>query len=354
MAVSRKETNNGVIRKYFSSHTAYSRESNVFSKLKGSGLGPELLNDFNGFLEYRIDEGETLLDRVEERLYDPESLATVFEEFCDWYNSYRTKTNLILSDVDPEKFIYTKKGLIYTVFENCRPGYAEQDLASFAGHFCRLFSEKNTGGDLSEKDLRRIRALFSAAILLICVCAGHMRWRPDLLEKYLRQELSDLDPQTAELFITYMTCAGAVISIGEGEAAVWASSVVSSMPARYLCTVPESELSFPGFEKIPCSSDASAMYAAAKACTQPWMLFLSGDMTGVNPEVLRKLFVCSKKNVDAVFFNDYWDHVIPILIRTEKVRSLISGDMPDNSICAMLKNEASVRLLVADDLFMEE
>jgi len=337
----------GLVRKSFTSHMAYSRERNVFLKLKGTGLGPELLTDFNGYLEYQVGEGDTLLARVQSSLGDPRALAHVFEAFCTWYNSYREKTNLALGDANPEKFVFTEGGLIYTDFETCKPGYAEQDLASMVGYFCERIKNETAAAEENGSPE-------AVVTLFICVCAGHISWRPDLLEKALRKELVQLDPKFTEYLVTYMTCCGVVISCGSGDAGPFASAVVANMPQRCLCVSGESQLSYPGFQRYICDSEAFAMCEAARQCNQPWMLFLSGDETGLNPDALMKMVCCGKNGIDAIFFNDYWDHVTPILIRTKAVLAYVKPEMKDDQICAALKREASVRLLISDKLFLEE
>ena len=242
----------GLVRRHYSSHIDYSRESNVYEKLKGTGLVAEITAQYDGFIERVFVEGPGFAELFEKYTRDLPKLAGLYEELCRWYNAYRDATNLILGEAAPEKFILSKDGFVYVDFENVRPGFAEQDIAALV----RWMLSKDGGRE--------------AAKLFVCVCTNKMELRPDRLEKSLRGELEG--EEGAEELIFFLTCAGIVIA---DEAAVidGATASLSMAPERYIAVIGHGDASCPGFETVRAADIRDAVAIIARKTNQRNLLF---------------------------------------------------------------------------------
>ena len=248
----RTEIADGLVRRNYSSHIDYSRESNVYEKLKGTGLVAEITSQYDGFIERVFVEGPNFAELFEKYAGDLPKLAGLYEELCRWYNAYRDATKLILGEAAPEKFILSAKGFVYVDFENVRPGFAEQDIAALVSWML-----SRTGGR-------------EAAKLFVCVCTNKMELHPDRLEKSLRAELGT--EEGAEELIFFLTCAGIVVSEGSC-AADSATASLAMAPDRYIAVIGSGEVSCPGFETVHASGIREAVSIIARKTSQKNLLF---------------------------------------------------------------------------------
>ena len=271
-AGNRLERNGELIRKYFASHMDYSQECNVYEKLKGTGLSPEVTFQYDGLIEKKYIEGPSFAELYEQYSGQPEKLAGLFETFCDWYGPYRAATNLLLGNIDPSKFLLTDHGFVYLDFEHCRPGFAEADIA----HMVKWMGV--IGGEISESGV-------AAAKLFICVCSSKLHLTPDRLEKSLRKEFEGCMDE-AEDFICYMTSAGVVNAFECSESDfAQACAYLSASPERYIACPASSDVSCPGFERLTGASFGECLSALARKINQPRLIICSAGPESTAPMV---------------------------------------------------------------------
>lgn len=248
------EIADGLVRRQYSSHIDYARESNVYEKLKGTGLVAEITAQYDGFIERVFVEGPNFAQLFEQYVHELPKLAGLYEELCRWYNAYRDAARLILGEAAPEKFILSKDGFVYVDFENVRPGFAEQDIAAFV----KWMLSKDGGRE--------------AAKLFVCVCTNKMVLHPERLEKSLRAELEG--EEGAEELIFFLTCAGIVIAdsvaVTDG-----ATASLSMAPERYIAVIGSADASCPGFETVRAADIREAALLIAGKTNQRNLLFRS-------------------------------------------------------------------------------
>ena len=293
----RLERNGQLIRKYFASHMDYSQESKVYEKLNGTGLSPEVTLQYDGFIEKKYVEGPTFAELFDEHMGEPQKLAELFETFCCWYGKFREATNLLLGNIEPSKFIMTDNGFVYLDFEHCRPGFMETDLA----HMVKWMSV--TGGNVSDDG-----AL--AAKLFVCVCSSKFKLSPDRLEKALKKEFETYGEDAANM-IRFMTSAAVVVCRSSDEADVrTATAAFAYAPERYLCVLPGSAATCPGFELLT-GTEGACMSLLARKTSQPTLMVL--------------------------FTGPDCDTSVPLFVKTEKVRENLSVPM-DVDVKTLLHN----------------
>ena len=266
--------------KTFSSHMMYARESNVYAKLRGTGLAPEVISDYDGCIEHRFADGKPLSTLIDDAIGDPRALAPLFERFMQWYLAYRDATKLVLGRLCPEKFIVSGDRMVYLDFEHCRPGFPESDIAALAAWIARREGE---GGPL---------AGINAAQLFVCVAESWTEIRPETLAKSLREEYDD------EFFVTWLTCAGIVKAESSAEHFDEAAALLSSMPQRFISAPAGLALRCRGFE--PLSDEAYL-----REVRQPWALVLSAEEEVPSADTLRRLLSSDKTGKDEISFGAY-------------------------------------------------
>ncbi|MCQ2565971.1 MAG: hypothetical protein MJ194_03880 [Clostridia bacterium] len=256
----------GLVRRQYSSHIDYSRESNVYEKLKGTGLVAEITRQFDGFIERVFVEGPSFAELFEKYAHDLPKLAGLYEELCRWYNAYREATKLILGEAAPEKFILSKEGFVYVDFENVRPGFAEQDIAAFVKWML------SAGGDPQ------------AAKLFVCVCTNKLELHSERLEKSLKAELEG--EEGADDLIFFLICAGVVLYDGSAPTDS-ATASLAMAPERYIAVIGAGAASCPGFETIRTDSIRDAIAVIARRTNQRNLLLQPCGAVGSLPAPVR-------------------------------------------------------------------
>ena len=110
----------------------YVRELALYKKLEGSGLAPEMTAQWDGNIEHEYIEGIPFDQVLETAKDDSQRFKFCSAKFFEWYKAYRDITNISIGDIDFTDFIVKDDRLICIDFEQCRPGFAEDDIARLA------------------------------------------------------------------------------------------------------------------------------------------------------------------------------------------------------------------------------
>jgi hypothetical protein len=295
------EIKNNTVRKTYASRMDYIKEEQLYRLLKGTGLAPELLNSWDGYLEHEYVEGEIFIDLLWKAKSDFEALSKYFEMFYSWYGRYRDITKLTLGRVRFDKFILSGDRLCNIDFEHCKPGYMEEDIANLAAQMCMLpdpFSD-------SDVDMAR---------LFICVGAQNIEWVPEILAqqfskallKECKERKLEYDARKAEYITTLISCAGVVMAGGETPL-FDCTDYMAYMPERYVC-VSGSKFGIsaeaPGFHIVDCIGTSGGtlgrIIEAQKNVKQPWTVYLTTDMPKIPKRLWEELLSAEKKDKAAV------------------------------------------------------
>lgn len=110
---------------------SFVKESNVYEKIKGLGLAPELSGIWDGAIEHEFIEGRNFDEALRETFSNPYDFIKYVKLFLDWYKRFRDAAKISLGDMDFSDFIITPQTQLYCIdFEHCKPASPEQDIAN--------------------------------------------------------------------------------------------------------------------------------------------------------------------------------------------------------------------------------
>ena len=296
------EIKNGIVRKTYASRMDFLREEKLYKLLDGTGLCPKLIDSRDGFLEHEYVSGDNYIELLAKAEGDHDRLTFLFGQFYEWYKKYREITNLTLGQVRFEKFLLTDKGLLNLEFENCKPGYMEEDLAKLSAQMCMVpdaFSREGV-------DMARF---------FICVGVQNIDYNPEklaqLLPKAIMAECKErgaaFDAKKVESIVTSLTSSGIIFAGGETPLSELTKKI-ALYPEKYI-SLPKGkavgyEVDFPGFINIKTdlglNKTLARVVASQKDVKQIWTWCVTTDMP-VIPDILwEAMFSCEKEGVAAV------------------------------------------------------
>jgi len=296
------EIKNGIVRKTYASRMDFLMEEKLYKMLNGTGLAPGLIDSRDGYLEHEYVDGENYLELLAEAEGNYEALAALFEKFYAWYEQYRDATYLSLGQVRFEKFIMTDKGLINLEFENCKPGYLEEDLAKLAAQMCMVpepFSQKGV----------------EMARFFICVGAQNLEYKPDKLAYYIPRAIKAecqergvaYNAKIVESIKTALTSDGMIFAGGQTPLAEITDNM-ALYPEKYI-SLPRGkavgyEVDFPGFTTIQTSiglnNTLERIVSSQKNCNQIWTWCVTTDMPKIPDILWEAIFSCDKEDTAAI------------------------------------------------------
>lgn len=306
---------NGKAVKTFANRTDYLNENKAYELLRGTDLAPELLYSFDGCIERSLVEGPTLKDLVLDPAADAPELLRLFGLFCDWYNAFRNKTGLTLGRVRFERFVLSSGRLVCTDFDDCRTGFAEQDLASAAAQLClspRPFCAQG----------------MSAARLFMLCASERIKYDPEVLYQrfvpVIKAECRTAGVQYDETegeFLSVVCCMAGLVLAGGKHPVQSAARGLMTAPQRFVSVADQGADVPGGFEPVNTQlaypDSAGRIAEVLKKTTQPWTLVLSTNMPEIPPVLLRALLSAEKDETEAVMVEaggrvrDF-----PVLLRT--------------------------------------
>lgn len=296
------EIKNGLVRKTYASRMDFLREEKLYKLLDGTGLCPKLIDSRDGFLEHEYVSGENYIELLAKAEDDYSKLTELFGLFYEWYKKYREITNMTLGQVRFEKFLLTDKGLMNLEFENCKPGYMEEDLAKLSAQMCMVPDAFSRVG----VDMARF---------FICVGAQNIDYNPEklvqLLPKAIKAECKDrnvaYNPAIVESIAISMVSSGIIFAGGQTPLSE-ITEQLSLYPEKYI-SLPKGkavgyEVDFPGFLNIQTDLGINKTLArvveSQKNVKQMWSWCVTTDMP-VIPDILwEAMFSCDKEGKAAV------------------------------------------------------
>lgn len=316
------EIKNNIVHKTYTSRLDYVKEENLYKKLSGSGLAPELLASQDGYLEHEYVEGDSFLDLLLASQEDKAKLEEYIKKFCIWYEKYRELTKLTLGEVRFDKFILSGDRLINLDFEHSKPGYLEDD-------FARLVAQMLISGEaFAESNI-------NAAKFFIYVASKTVSWIPEIFSNSLskaiiaeckKQKVLVNEPKM-EMLITFLTSAGIVFAGSEGTS-VECSKDINLLPERYVVLhkgkAPSSIL-LDDFVKISISGGTDSvlqrLVEAQANVTQMWTICVTADMPRIPQIMWQALLSAEKKDYAAVMVEAGGKlREFPLLLNTAKTR----------------------------------
>lgn len=337
------EIKKGTVRKTYANRLDYIKEAKLYRMLKGTGLAPELIDAYDGCIEREYVEGTCFLDMLNaaDAAGNNARTGALMEMFCSWYKKFRDITRLTLGVIRFDKFIVSGDRLCYLDFENCRPGYMEQDFAGFATRICL------SGEPFSENSV-------SMARRFINVCSFHMDWIPELLAlsipKEMTQQASELgiflNGSDIEYIKTVLTCAAGVIAGGKTPLEDCLSAV-NEMPQCFISLPSDSPIDNADPRFIKTAFDKSNLLGRISemqnGVTQPWLLVISTDYPAVSPDLCRRLLSADKDECAAVVVKGGGIREFPVLLNTERTRMAVKHACEDGET-SLLKLLSGMRV----------
>lgn len=314
------EIKNGIVCKTYASRMDYVKEENLYRKLKGSGLAPELIDSHDGYLEHEYVEGECFLDLLLAAEKDEEQLEQYLKVFFIWYEKYRELSKMTLGKLRFEKFILSDNRLVNLDFEQCKPGYAEDDFARIVAQIC-LYKEPFSKGNIE------------IARFFIYAGAKYFEWMPDLLYVKIPKAIIEesrsrgipVHEKKMEILATLLTSAGIVLAGGDNPL----DKVV-----EYFKTLPRRIISIPDgynalveafdkFERLYTSSEGvlKRIVEAQRDVNQTWTLCITSSMPKIPPVLWDALLSAEKSECAAVVVEANGKlREFPLLMNTGKTR----------------------------------
>ncbi len=328
--------------KTFTSRQKFIKENDIYKKLKGTGLSPELLDSWDGRLEHAYVQGTPADDLILSLADKPGKLASFFEEMSSWYKTYRGKTNLNLGRPVLEKFIKTETGLIYINFAHCRPGYMEEDLARLAAEMLMMPQPYSKFG-------------LQCAKLFLCIAGNYLDINRGHLYSFIKSETESFcrvrglsfDPVKTESFATYAVTTGIVIA--KSERALEDLTAFSALMPQKIISAKLPVRPFPGFEELFCRaedpSSAAGISEALSMAPGGWALILDAS---VDPEETLKaanaLLEADKGNSD-VFVITAGGSSCPVLLKVESCAPLFKAEAGSEKSIRKLFDKLKVKLV---------
>ena len=296
------EIKNGIVRKTYASRMDFLMEEKLYKLLDGTGLAPKFIDSRDGFLEHEYVTGDNFIELLARSEDDYEKLAALFEKFYDWYKKYREITNMTLGQVRFEKFLLTDNGLVNLEFENCKPGFMEEDLAKLSAQMCMVPEPLSAVG----VDMARF---------FICVGAQNIEYNPgklaQLFPKALKAEFRDrgieYDEARAERITAALT-SGTVIFAGGHTPLQELTEQTALYPEKYI-SLPKGkavgyEIDFPGFTNIQTdiamNNTLERVVASQKYVNQLWTWCITTDMPKIPDILWEAVFSCRKDGIAAI------------------------------------------------------
>ena len=349
---------NKVVKK-FASRINFVKESNIYEKLKGSGLAPEMYGALDGEIELEYVEGPNFYQNYLAAGTDPAAQVKCFEDFYRWYMKYREITNIGIGDMDFEDFIALDTGLKAIDFEHCKPCSMEEDIAYLACLIAMYPHGYTTAGMESAK-------------LFVCVGSSCMNWQADTLSRVTPLAAERVEKQLglrrnvgmAHYLAAYFSTTGVVLAGGkssrmkqdkkqmmvDGKTMLEASAnLIGFMPKRIISAAAGEDINFPGFETVNDSytnrGPMEGIVSCLKSSNQPWTLFLTCDMPLLTDKLLRLFLSYPKDEADAFMFTAGGKRqTFPLLLRTENASRAMQDAVVNNEYAVQLAIERRLKI----------
>ena len=325
------EIKNGRVVRTFTARTGYINEDRAYELLRGTGLAPKLLYSFDNCIEHEIVEGETLWDSVQAAKGNCAELERLFGLWADWYAAFRKKTGFCLGGADLKDFVITPGGLVCTVFEQCKTGYAESDIAAAVSQLCMEPEPYDPSG------AALARALMKCA-------AKKLEYSPEILAGRIRISIENrcsragIEPDDAKTeYICIFSSMALLVITGGSHRPEEIEGALSDVPCKVVSDGGEDR----------CARIAEAL-AGIK---QPWTFVLSTHMPELPPVLLRAMICPDKEGFEAVAveaggkLRDF-----PMLLRTEQARYDMEHGAGEGSSPAKALRHRPVRIIRLEDL----
>lgn len=316
------EIKNNRVKKTYASRIDFLKEEKMYKLLAGSGLCPEYIDSRDGCLEHEYVEGEVFIELLAKAEDNFALLASYFEKFYDWYKKYRELTKFTLGQVRFEKFILAGDRLCNLEFENCKPGYMEEDIARLAAQMCMVPEAFAEAG-------------IQMARFFICVGAQNIEWNPQILAQQLPKAIAAecttreaaYDAKRAEYITTLLTSTGLVFAGGQTPLKD-CTDQLAFMPQR-LISLPKSKnpasVNLNGFKNIQTSAGINntlkRIVESQTEVNQVWTLCLTTDMPVIPKPLWDELLCCDKEDKAAVVIEAGGKlREFPLLLNTAKTR----------------------------------
>ena len=325
------EIKNGRVIRTFTGRTGYINEDRAYELLRGTGLAPKLLYSFDNCIEHEIPEGEVFWDLVQAAKGNGAELERLFGIWADWYCAFRKKTGFCLGGADLKDFVLTKNGLVCTVFEQCKTGYAECDIAAAVSQLCM------EPGPYDRSGAALARAFMKCA-------AGKLEYSPDVLSGQIRTAIenrcreSGTEPDAAKTeYICTFSCMALLVIAGGRNRAEDIEGALADAPCKVVSRG---------------AGDSCARIAEALAgIKQPWTFVLSTDMPELPPVLLRAMICPDKEGFEAVAVESGGElRDFPMLLRTEQARYDMELAAGEGSSPAWALRHRPVRIIRLEDL----
>jgi len=326
------EIKNNIVRKTYSSRMDFVKEENLYKKLKGTGLAPELIDSHDGYLEHEYVQGESFLDLINQTGGEYVQLEGLFEKFFTWYEKYRELTRLTLGQVRFDKFIVSGDRLCNLDFEHTKPGYMEDD-------FARLISQIYLQGDsYSQKNYDLVR-------FLIYVATKNIEYNPQLLYDRVKKEIINessvlgiaVHEGKMEQLATVITSAGIVFAAGDKPLFEIAKDF-RLLPRRKLSVTKARGMNgaaIADFERVMTNTKQVSLLERIVDCQkdikQPWTVCITAEMPRI-PEVLWSAILSSdKEDYSAVMIEANGKlREFPILLNNSKTKIELQNALREN------------------------
>lgn len=295
------EIKNNTVEKTYASRIDFLREEKIYKMLQCSGLSPKLIESSDGKLIHEYVEGESLLDLLAKANGDLKLIASYFEMFYSWYAKFREITKMNLGQVRFEKLIVSDGKLCGIEFENCKPGFLEEDIARLAAQMCMIPES------YSDYGIRMSR-------FFISVGAKSLSINPEMLSaqlsKFLEQECKAREIETRpdlNEYIVTLSCSTGIVFAG-GQTPISDCTEPLEFNPQKIISVPDGKSktvsAVPDFRIIVTSSGIdntlSRIVETQKYADQVWSIILTTDMPRIPKILWDAQFSCDKTGCAAV------------------------------------------------------
>lgn len=295
------------IVKSFGNRMDYVRELSIYEKLAGTGLAPEMTAHWDGNIEHEYIEGIPFDEIMRVAKSDEQRFKFCADKFFEWYKQYREITNISMGDIDFDDFIVKDEKLICIDFEQCCPGYAEDDIAKLAAQVAILPSGYTPEG------------LRNAII-------------------FVGESYSVLELVQERLYL----------SIKESLEKLCKEKGITNMPAadEYIATAVTCD-----YSRINPSAKIDGMIEALSKNKKLWTLFQDVNKK-IPRKFLRYMMGADKEGYQAIYLTEHQSLVVlPLLVRTEDMLSILQlAKQSDLNLRDILILKAKSRGITAESM----